>query len=101
MSPTPPSTPGCASDDPGLGGVPGMTLPVDPGLVPPDDHTGLIPTGAAAPSAQAGPPVEEPEAGLSRGKLVLRRFRRRKVSMAALGVIAGLFVIAFVGPYLS
>jgi peptide/nickel transport system permease protein len=76
-----------------------VSLPTDPDLVAPDDHGGLIPAGRAAPSGQAGPGVEE--AGLSRGKLVLRRFRRRKISIAALGVIAGLFVIAFVGPYLS
>lgn len=78
-----------------------MTLPVDPALVAPEDHTGLIPAGTAAPSGEPGPPVGEVGEGLSRGKLVLRRFRRRKLSMAGLGVIAGLFVMAYVGPHLS
>jgi peptide/nickel transport system permease protein len=78
-----------------------VSLPVDPALVAPEDHTGLIPMGTAAPSGEPGPPVGEVEEGLSRGKLVLRRFLRRKLSVAGLFVIAGLFVMAYVGPYLS
>ncbi|MGH8976292.1 MAG: hypothetical protein ACRD0C_24140, partial [Acidimicrobiia bacterium] len=72
-----------------------MTIPTDPALVAPEDHTGLIPTGPAAPSGPAGPPVHETEESLSRGKLVLRRFLRRKLSVAALGVIVFLFVLAY------
>jgi peptide/nickel transport system permease protein len=39
--------------------------------------------------------------GLTRGKLVLRRFRRRKLAMAGLVVIALLFLLAFLGPHLT
>ncbi|HVS42478.1 MAG TPA: ABC transporter permease [Candidatus Dormibacteraeota bacterium] len=39
--------------------------------------------------------------GLSRGRLVLRRFLRRRLSVIGLGVLVFLFVLAFVGPYLS
>lgn len=78
-----------------------MTIPTDPALVAPEDHTGLIPTGPAAPSGPAGPPVHETEESLSRGKLVLRRFLRRKLSVAALGVIVFLFVLAYGGPHVT
>ncbi|TMD92036.1 MAG: ABC transporter permease [Chloroflexi bacterium] len=40
-------------------------------------------------------------AGLSRGRLVLRRFLRRRLSVAGLAVLVFLFVLAFLGPYLS
>jgi peptide/nickel transport system permease protein len=38
---------------------------------------------------------------VSRGRLVLRRFLRRKMSVAAFFVLIGLFVMAFVGPHLN
>lgn len=77
-----------------------MTLPTDPALVATEDHTGATPTGVAGPSGHPGP-AEETEAGVSRGSLVLRRFRRRKLSVAGLFVIAFLFVLAYAGPYFS
>ncbi|HEX3607008.1 MAG TPA: ABC transporter permease [Candidatus Dormibacteraeota bacterium] len=40
-------------------------------------------------------------AGLSRGRLVLRRFLRRRLSVAGLGVLVCLFLLAFLGPHLS
>jgi peptide/nickel transport system permease protein len=46
--------------------------------------------------------AESPDdAGITRGRLVLRRFRRRRLSMVGLVVLALLFLLAFVGPYLS
>ncbi|MGH8994243.1 MAG: ABC transporter permease [Acidimicrobiia bacterium] len=56
---------------------------------------------AAGPSGHAGAPVEETEAGISRGRLILRRFLRRKISVACLFVIVGLFFLAYVGPHLT
>jgi peptide/nickel transport system permease protein len=38
---------------------------------------------------------------ISRGRLVLRRFLRRKMAVAALMVLVGLFVLAFGGPHLN
>ncbi len=78
-----------------------MTIPTDPALVAPEDHTGLIPAGAAGPSGQPGPAGDESEAGLSRGKLVLRRFLRRKLSVASVLIIVFLFVLAYGGPHLT
>jgi peptide/nickel transport system permease protein len=50
-------------------------------------------------------PLEEPAAGreeaVSRGRLVLRRFRRKRLAVAGLVTLVGLFVLAFVGPYVS
>jgi peptide/nickel transport system permease protein len=50
-------------------------------------------------------PLEEPAAGqeesLSRGRLVLHRFRRKRLSMVGLGTLVVLFLLAFVGPYAS
>jgi peptide/nickel transport system permease protein len=40
-------------------------------------------------------------AGISRGRLVLRRFLRRRLSVAGLVVLVLLFVLAFLGPYVS
>jgi peptide/nickel transport system permease protein len=63
-----------------------VAIPTDPILLDLDE-------AAALESAEA--------AGLSRGRLVLRRFLRRRLSVIGLGVIVFLFVLAFVGPYLS
>jgi peptide/nickel transport system permease protein len=38
---------------------------------------------------------------ISRGRLVLRRFLRRKLAVAGLVVLVGLFVLAFAGPHLT
>jgi peptide/nickel transport system permease protein len=45
------------------------------------------------------PELDEGEV-ISRGRLVWRRFRRRKLAVAGIGVIALLFLMAFVGPHL-
>ncbi|MEY9931962.1 peptide/nickel transport system permease protein [Catenulispora sp. GP43] len=42
----------------------------------------------------------EPEA-LSRGRIVLRRFLRRKLAVAGLVILVLMFALAFIGPYLS
>ena len=63
-----------------------MAIPTDPILFDLDE-------AAALESAEA--------AGLSRGRLVLRRFLRRRLSVAGLAVLVFLFVLAFLGPYLS
>ena len=67
-----------------------MTIP-DPVLVAPPAEE---PTGAA--------PVETGNRpGMSRGRLVLRRLLRRKLSVLGLGILIGLFLLAFVGPHLT
>jgi peptide/nickel transport system permease protein len=38
---------------------------------------------------------------LSRGRIVLRRFLRRKLAMAGLVILVLMFVLAFIGPYLG
>lgn len=63
-----------------------MAIPTDPILID-------IQEAAALEAAEA--------VGLSRGRLVLRRFLRRRLSVIGLGVLVFLFVLAFVGPYLS
>ena len=63
-----------------------MAIPTDPILLDLDE-------AAALESAEG--------AGISRGRLVLRRFLRRRLSVIGLGVLVFLFVLAFVGPYLS
>jgi peptide/nickel transport system permease protein len=40
-------------------------------------------------------------AGIGRGRLVLRRFLRRRLAVAGLVVLVLLFVLAFAGPYVS
>jgi len=72
----------------------------DPLILVPDDQGGH-PPGAAAPSGTPGVPGGQPEESLTRGRLVLRRFRRRKLAVAGLIVIFSLFVLAFVGPHLT
>ncbi len=44
---------------------------------------------------------EESHEVISRGRLVLRRFLRRKVAVGGLIVLVALFVLAFVGPHLT
>jgi peptide/nickel transport system permease protein len=44
---------------------------------------------------------EEGAPALSRSRLVLRRFRRKRLAMAGLAVLVLLFLLALVGPYLS
>ncbi|MGH9009941.1 MAG: ABC transporter permease, partial [Acidimicrobiia bacterium] len=52
------------------------------------------------------PEVLAPEADdshevVGRGRLVWRRFRRRKLAIAGLVVVIGMFVLAFAGPHLT
>ena len=78
-----------------------MTIPTDPALVAPADHgTEVHPGGAASPVGQPGPSAAQPPENITRGRLVLRRFLRRKVAVAGLAILVALFVIAFVGPHL-
>ena len=63
-----------------------MAIPTDPILVDMEE----------AASVQAAE-----SAGLSRGRLVLRRFLRRRLSVIGLGVLVLLFLLAFAGPHLS
>lgn len=55
---------------------------------------------AASDEATATSPVP-PVEGITRGRLLLRRFLRRRLAVAGLIVLALLFVFAFVGPYFS
>lgn len=48
----------------------------------------------------AATPAAEPET-LSRGRIVLRRFGRRKLAVAGLVILVLMFALAFIGPYLS
>jgi peptide/nickel transport system permease protein len=63
-----------------------VAIPTDPILIDLDE-------AAAVQAADS--------AGLSRGRLVLRRFLRRRLSVAGLGVLVCLFLLAFLGPHLS
>ena len=45
------------------------------------------------------PELDEGEV-ISRGRLVWRRFLRRRLAVVGLGIIALLFLMAFVGPHL-
>ena len=64
-----------------------MSLPTDPVMV------------AAADEATATQPIGEDTATASRGRLVLRRFLRRKLAVFGLVMVVLLFVMAFVGPH--
>jgi peptide/nickel transport system permease protein len=70
-----------------------MTMPTDP--------LTIVAAEEAAAAVVAGGPAGEGEEGLSRGRLVLRRFRRRKLAVAGLVVLVLLFLLAFAGPHLS
>jgi peptide/nickel transport system permease protein len=63
-----------------------MAIPTDPILLDLEEAAAL----EAADSA-----------GLSRGRLVLRRFLRRRLSVIGLAVLLFLFLLAFVGPYFT
>ncbi|MEA2615762.1 MAG: glutathione transport system permease protein [Chloroflexota bacterium] len=63
-----------------------MAIPTDPILLD-------IQEAAALEAADA--------AGIGRGRLVLRRFLRRRLAVAGLVVLVLLFVLAFAGPYVS
>ncbi len=78
-----------------------MTVPDPLILVPADQVTVARPPGAAAPAGTPGVPAEETDETISRGRLVLRRFLRRKVAVAGLVVLAVLMLFAFLGPYLT
>ena len=47
------------------------------------------------------PEVEDSHEVVGRGRLVWRRFLRRKLAIAGLVVLIGLFVLAFLGPHLT
>jgi peptide/nickel transport system permease protein len=57
-----------------------------------------IPTDPILLDIQEAPPHA---AGIGRGRLVLRRFLRRRLAVAGLVVLVLLFVLAFAGPYVS
>src|SRR5690242_7756827 len=56
---------------------------------------------AAADEATATQPIGEDTATASRGRLVLRRFLRRKLAVFGLVMVVLLFVMAFVGPHFA
>src|SRR5690349_13400915 len=70
-----------------------MTMPTDP--------LTIVAAEEAANAVVTGGPGEEEEHGLSRGRLVLRRFLRKKLAIAGLVTLVFLFVLAFVGPHLT
>jgi peptide/nickel transport system permease protein len=78
-----------------------VSIPTDPVLLDPDAATTAQPAGTAAPAGTPGAPEAEAHETISRGRLVMRRFMRRKLSVAGLVVLAGMFLLAFVGPYFS
>ena len=66
-----------------------MSIPTDPVMV------------AAADEATATQPVGEDVHAVSRGRLVLRRFLRRRLAVFGLFLVVALFLLAFVGPHLT
>jgi peptide/nickel transport system permease protein len=78
-----------------------MTVPDPLILVPDDQATVTHPTGAAAPAGTPGAPSGEVHEDVTRSRLVLRRFVRRKVAVAGLLVLLLLILFAFAGPYLT
>jgi peptide/nickel transport system permease protein len=57
---------------------------------------------ASATGRQTAQPTESVEfERLTRGRLVLRRFLRRRLAVLGLVTLGGLFVLAFVGPHLT
>ena len=67
----------------------------------PTDPLTIVAAEEAADVVVAGGPVGDDEHGMSRGRLVLRRFRRRKLAMAGLVVLGLLFALAYIGPHLT
>jgi peptide/nickel transport system permease protein len=49
----------------------------------------------------AGAPPAAPPRALGRGRLVRRRFARNRLALAGLAVLALMFLLAFVGPFLT
>src|SRR5688500_11148615 len=47
------------------------------------------------------PEHEEVHEVVTRGRLVWRRFRRRKLALGGLAVVVGMFFLAFAGPHLT
>jgi peptide/nickel transport system permease protein len=66
-----------------------MAIPTDPVIV------------AASEAGDDGAPDAEELGSTTRGRLVLRRFLRRRLAVAGLVVLAVLFAFAFVGPLFS
>jgi peptide/nickel transport system permease protein len=66
-----------------------VTIPTDPVMV------------AAADPATETHPIGEEVASVSRGRLVLRRFLRKKLAVFGLFLVVMLFLLAFVGPHLT
>jgi peptide/nickel transport system permease protein len=66
-----------------------MTIPSDPVMV------------AAADEATSTHAVGEDIQSVSRGRLVLRRFLRRRMAVFGLFLVVMLFLLAFVGPHLT
>jgi len=66
-----------------------MTIPSDPVMV------------AAADEATATHPIGEDIESVSRGRLVLKRFLRRRMAVFGLFLVVALFLLAFVGPHLT
>jgi peptide/nickel transport system permease protein len=58
-------------------------------------------TVAAADEAAPTEPLGAAPEGVTRGRLVLRRFLRRKLAVVGLVVLGLLFVLAFAGPHLT
>jgi peptide/nickel transport system permease protein len=75
-----------------------MTVPTDPTLIV--EGTGVRPP-AEAPMSPT-PPTEAGESAIriSRGRLVLRRFLRRRLATVGLVVVVLLVLLAYVSPYL-
>ena len=69
-----------------------MSIPTDPTIAAASQE------GSGGPAAA---PIGEDVEALGRGRLVLRRFLRRKTAIAGLVVIVLLFLLAFVGPFLT
>jgi len=56
---------------------------------------------AAADEATATKPVGEDIESISRGRLVLRRFLRKRLAVFGLFLVVALFLLAFIGPHLT
>jgi peptide/nickel transport system permease protein len=85
-----------------------MTVPTDPVAVDAAGGQGGVPVdvlgdGAPGHRGDALEPLTGPVEyeGMSRGRLVLRRFLRNRMAVVGLVTIVLMFVLAFVGPYLT
>jgi len=68
-----------------------MTLPQDPSVI--------VQAGGTAAVPEVSSPIEVE--AISRGRLVIRRFRRRRTAVAGLISLVLLFALAYLGPYLT